>query len=145
MAGEVIAMHATDPTLTVAVMPSTPAGSIIAELEAAGIDVVKVSAGTFAAACGAFYDAVIGTEGTETHPAVAPKVRHREGPANSPDVRAALAVAGRRSVGTGWVWSSPREVDLTALVAVTIAYGLLPAAVPPDLVYAGSYIDLEDY
>jgi hypothetical protein len=130
LAAELKAMHTLDPSLQIALMPSDPAGSVVVELEAFGVEVLKVGAQAFAGHCGSFFDAVMGQPATDGNPATPPSVRHREGPSDAPDVRASLIAAARRSIGTGWVWSCAADADISALRAVTLAHGLLPAAAP---------------
>ncbi|MGI5232871.1 terminase large subunit domain-containing protein [Actinoallomurus sp. CA-142502] len=89
-----------------------PAGSLIAPLEAAGIEVVKPSARDVMQACGQFYDAVCDSG----------ELRHRgQAPLN-----AALAGAAKRPLGDGWAWNRRGlSVDISPLVAVTnAAWGL---------------------
>ncbi len=91
----------------VVVDPTGPAGSLIAPLEAAGVEVVKPSVRDMTQACGAFYDAV--TERT---------VRYVPRPA----LDAAVAGARQRLLGDAWAWSRRAvSVDISPLVAVTLA------------------------
>lgn len=89
--------------------PRSPAGSLIPELEDAGVGVVRVSAGEYAQACGMFHDGIV--ECT---------VRH------DGDARVTAAVAGaRKRSGTdgAWMWDRRNtSVDITPLVAVTLAH-----------------------
>jgi hypothetical protein len=91
----------------VVVDPTGPAGSLIAPLEAAGVEVVKATARDATQACGQLYDAV--TEGT---------LRHLD----QPMLNAALAGARRRDLGDAWAWARKGlSVDISPLVAVTLA------------------------
>lgn len=93
-----------------------PAGSLVAELEARRVKVDVVSLGDYAKACGALVDAVSNE-----------RLRHRG------QVELADAVAGckERQVGDVWVWSrSSSRVDISPLVAVTLAWGRLPRPTP---------------
>ena len=84
-----------------------PAGSLIAPLEAAGVEVLKPSARDAAQACGAFYDA-----------AVQGDLRHL----NQPELNTALAGAKRRDLGDAWAWARKNvSVDISPLVAATLA------------------------
>lgn len=85
----------------------SPAGSFIDELEAAGVNVLKLSTREVAAACGRFYD----------------RMADRQIEVRSDDVldRAATA-ARRRQTGDAWLWSRKDAADdLSPLVALTLA------------------------
>jgi hypothetical protein len=84
-----------------------PAGSLIAPLEAAGVEVVRPSAGDAARACGALYDAA--TDGSLRY-------------APHPALDAAVAGAERRQLGDAWAWSRrASSVVISPLVACTLA------------------------
>lgn len=84
-----------------------PAGSLLAPLEAAGVEVVKPTAREAAQACGQLFDAVAEQQ-----------IRHLDqAPLNS-----ALAGARRRPLGDGWAWDRRDvSIDISPLVAVTLA------------------------
>lgn len=84
----------------VALHPGHAAGSMLPDLEKAGITVQKVTTGDYTRGCGAFYDAV--------------RARRLRYPAPQPELTAALKVAQRRFVGEAWRWSGD---GITALVA----------------------------
>jgi len=94
----------------VAVDPNGPAGHVCAELEAAGVTVLKVAAGEMGRACGSLHSRVSeGRVGVYRGPLVA-------------DLNA--AVSGARTVAKGdvWVWARrDLSVDVSPLVAVTLA------------------------
>ena len=84
-----------------------PAGSLIPDLEQAGLTVHAVTAREMVDACGQFYDSV--TEG---------KVRIRR----HPKLDEAAAGAVRRSVGDAWAWTRKNATtDVCPLVAATLA------------------------
>lgn len=84
-----------------------PAGSLISDLETAGLDVVPVNAQVMVEACGQFYDAVIG--GT---------VRIRQ----HIKLDEAAAGAAKRRVGDAWAWArKSADADISPLVALTLA------------------------
>jgi len=84
-----------------------PAGSLIAPLEAAGVEVLKPSARDAAQACGQLYDAAINGH-----------LRHLDQPA----LNTALAGARRRELGDAWAWTRKNtSVDISPLVATTLA------------------------
>lgn len=86
-----------------------PAGSLIAALEAAGIEVVKPSGREVGQACGQLYDAVMADE---------PKLRHL----GQAELSVALAGARKRPLGDAWAWARKSvNVDLSPLVAATLA------------------------
>jgi hypothetical protein len=91
----------------VVVDPTGPAGSLIAPLEAAGVEVVKPSAREAAHAAGDLFDAV--AEAT---------MRYRPRPA----LDAAVAGARQRPLGDGFAWARKGlSVDICPLVALTLA------------------------
>jgi hypothetical protein len=86
---------------------SGPAGSLIPELERAGVTVVPVSAPEYAAACGMIYDAV--AEQTLRHLA-------------DPRLAAAIRGATQRPMSDRWAWSRRNSsVDISPLVSCTLA------------------------
>lgn len=88
-----------------------PAGSLVAPLEAAGIELTKPTTREAAHAAQAFYDAVTPAEGD-------PVLRHRD----QPELNAALAGALKREMGDMWLWARKGlSVDISPLVAVTLA------------------------
>ncbi|WP_219825742.1 hypothetical protein [Nonomuraea typhae] len=95
----------------VVIDPAGPAGSLIAEVEASGVEVVKPSAREHAQACGQLYDAVMPSQGE-------PTLRHLgQLPLNT-----ALAGARKRDLGDAWAWARKGvSVDISPLVAVTLA------------------------
>jgi hypothetical protein len=94
--------------------PSGPAGSLIADAEAAGLELVKPSVREIAQACGLFYDAA----GANPEVKDPPWLRHL----NDHDLNAALAGARQRDLGDAWLWlRKGLLVDLSPLVAVTLA------------------------
>lgn len=104
---------------TVAVLPGSAAGSAVAALEAAMVKLEKVSGQAFGGYCGAFIDAFNGPS---------PTAFHREGPQNASRFRTALKSARLRTAGTVQVWACDPASDITALVAATLAFGVLPMA-----------------
>lgn len=85
-----------------------PAASLVDEIEALRVEVVRPNVREVVQACGRFYDAVMDS-GT---------LRHN----GHPDLDAAVAGAVKRDLGDGWAWDrkSP-EVDISPLVACTLA------------------------
>lgn len=100
----------------VALDPGGPAGSLVAEFEAAGLELAATKARDVAAACGALYDAVV--RPPEAPEGWAPSVRHIP----HPGLSSALAGAGKRPLGDAWAWDRKgASVDISPLVAVTLA------------------------
>lgn len=90
-----------------AFVTGSPAASLRADFEAAGVRLVEVSVKDHAEACGAFYDAVM--QG---------RVRHLGQPA----LNIAVQGADRRFSGDSWSWSRRASTtDICPLVAVTLA------------------------
>lgn len=93
-----------------------PAGSLIAPLEAAGVEVVKPTARDYAQACGSLYDAVVPpANAAEDWTAT---LRHLD----QAPLNAALAGAAKRDLADLWAWARRgASVDISPLVAVTLA------------------------
>lgn len=93
--------------VAVALDPAGPAGSLLADLERAGVAVTLVGSRDHASACGALFDAV--TQRTLAH-------------LDDDALNAAVQGARRRSLGDAWAWDRKRsDVDISPLVAVTLA------------------------
>ena len=100
----------------VALDPGGPAGSLVADFEAAGIELTTTKARDVAAASGGLYDAVV--RPPDAAEGWAPSVRHIPHPALS----AALSGASKRPLGDAWAWNRRGvSVDISPLVAVTLA------------------------
>ena len=98
--------------------PAGPAGSLLSALEAQGVSVRSMSFREHAQSCGAFYDAVKDKA-----------VRHL------PDelLLDALSGASKRISGDVWLWSRKSStVDISPLVAVTLAFGALSSGAAPE-------------
>lgn len=101
--------------------PSGPAGALLPELAAVGIEPRQMSTRDLGQACEAFAAAV-----------AAGRVRHL----GDPLLLRAIRGAGRRTIGDGlWAWSRRRsEADICPLVAATAAFwglSVLPPVEPP--------------
>ncbi|HEY2301027.1 MAG TPA: hypothetical protein VGH66_04005 [Acidimicrobiales bacterium] len=91
----------------------SPAYSLLIDLRALSVKAETTGAREYAAACGQFYDAVVGGE-----------VRHLDQPVLNGAVRAAR----KRVLGDAWAWARRSGGDVSPLVAVTLArYGLVKA------------------
>jgi hypothetical protein len=102
----------------VALDASGPAGSLVADFDDAEIGLTMPKAREAAGACGALYDAVV--RPPDAAEDWASTLRHIPHPALS----AALAGAGKRSLGSGGAWGWDRRgvsVDISPLVAATLA------------------------
>jgi hypothetical protein len=85
-----------------------PAGSLVAPLEAAGVEVVKPTTKARAAADSGFYDAVTDSRSLRYVP--------------RPALDAAVAGAATRPLGDSWAWARKGlSVDICPLVAVSLA------------------------
>lgn len=93
----------------VVVDAGSPAGSLLADLQSARVDVVLTSTRDYAQACGGFFDAVDGGF-----------VRHR----GQAELDEAVLGAQRRPLGDAWAWArkASTSVDISPLVAVTLAH-----------------------
>jgi phage terminase large subunit-like protein len=97
---------------------SGEAGSLIAPLEAAGLEVVKPTLREATQACGLFVEAA----------ADSGKLRHL----GQPDLSLALAGARKREISDAWLWARKGlSVDISPLVAVTLALWGAQTAKPP--------------
>lgn len=110
---------------------SGPAGSMVADLERAGLSVQALAPKEIVAASATFFDAVLQqTVRVRTHAAL--------------DV--AVAGATRRPVGDAWAWARrSAQVDVSPLVAATLAYAAARVDVtpsgPPRVVLLDDYLD----
>lgn len=96
----------------VVIDPRSPAGSLIEDVEALGIEVLKTSAQDIARACGAMYDAVCPAEGE-------PTLQHRD----QAELNTAVSAAQKRDLGDSWAFSRKLSIlaDISPLMAVTLA------------------------
>ncbi len=93
-----------------------PAGSLAADFEEAGIELVNPKARELAAACGQLYDAVV--RPPDAADDWKPTARHIPHPALS----SALAGAAKRPLGDSWAWDRRgASVDISPLTTVTLA------------------------
>lgn len=89
--------------------PGSPAGSLIAELQEAGVEPLLTSTRDVGQACGAFFDLVRDN-----------KLRHMD----DPKLNLALGSARKRPLGDSGAWAWHRKdsaTDITPLVAATLA------------------------
>jgi len=108
----------------IVIAPSGPASSLIAEAEAAGLEILKPGVPDVAAASGAFYDAS-GANSEVDEPAT---LRHL----GQPVLDLGVAGAVRRNLGDRWLWDQEAaSVDISPLVAVTLALWGAQTAKPP--------------
>lgn len=101
---------------------ASPAASLIDELRARGVDVAEVHLKEMARSCGALLDAV---------------TNHRLRHLDQASLSNAVSGAKKRTVGDVWAWARQSSaVDITPLVAVTLAFGGLntPAKSSPAVV-----------
>jgi hypothetical protein len=95
------------PNVGVVLDPAGPAGSLVPEFQARGVDLALTTTRDFAHACAAFADAV-----NEQ------RVRH----IGQEQLSAAVAGARRRPLGEAWAWTrKDTSVDLSPLVGATLA------------------------
>jgi hypothetical protein len=85
----------------------SPAASLLDELARHKVKVTTTAARDMAAACGTFYDAVMGD-----------LVRHTD----QPQVNLALSMGRKRALGDAWAWNRKNAAsDITPIVACTLA------------------------
>ncbi|QIS21267.1 hypothetical protein [Nocardia terpenica] len=90
-----------------AVVVDGPAATVVPELDALNVPVIKTAVSEFAVACGLFFDYVM--TGALRHP-------------NQPILNAAIDVARTRPIGDLWAWSrKDAAADITPVVACTLA------------------------
>lgn len=89
------------------------AGSLWDELEAAGLNLLPLTAREYAQACGAFHSSVVPRGGS------VPEFVHN----NDPSLTSAVSGAVKREIADLWAWDKRNSsVDISPLVAVTNAY-----------------------
>lgn len=100
--------------------PAGPAGALLPELGAVGIEPRQLSTRDLGQACEAFSSAV-----------TAQAVRHL----GDPVLARAIAAAGRRDIGDGlWAWSRRKSsADICPLVGATVAHWGLSVVPPPKV------------
>ena len=99
-----------------------PAGSLMADLVAAGVEVVDVSASEHAKACGMLFDAFTGAGSVDEQGEPLRTVRH----IGQPDLLSAIRGAKKRRLSDAWAWDRKTSGgNIAPLVAVTLAYGAL--------------------
>jgi phage terminase large subunit-like protein len=88
--------------------PASPVGREKAALEAAGVELNLPTLRDVTQAAGSLYTAVMGD---------VPYLRHFD----QPELNAAVAAAQKRSLGDAWTWTRKGTVDISPLVAATLA------------------------
>lgn len=98
--------------VAVALDAGSPAGSLVAAFDEAGIELTMPTTRQVGQACGALYDAVVPQDGQMSTMRVRPH----------PALTAAVSGAARRPMGDAWAWNRRGAgVDISPLVAVTLA------------------------
>lgn len=101
------------------VLEKSPAAGVVQALRSAGVPIVEVKDADYVRACASLQDGVING-----------RLRHID----QNQLNAAVAGADIRPVGDAWAWSRKAStVDITPLVAVTLAFGV---QTPSSLVFA---------
>ena len=111
-----------------------PAGSLVAEVEEAGIELTKPTFRDVAAAAGAFYDGISGLPAPDPETGVMGRdpriIRHRA----QADLTAAVAAALKRTLSTAWAWDQiAATADITPLIGASNAlwaYSTRPVETP---------------
>lgn len=100
----------------VAVDPSSPAGSLITDLIAEGVEPVLISTREMTQACGLFYDMTSADDESDR------RIRH----IGQPRLSMAVDAGRKRQVQDAWAWHRRDATsDISPLVAVTLANHLL--------------------
>ena len=89
---------------------------MIPALTAQGVKVIEIGSREYGAACGNFYDAVVGKD-DQGKPV--PRLVHR----GQVGLRAAVEAGRQRTLGDAWAWHRrTSRSDITPLVAATLAF-----------------------
>lgn len=105
----------------VVVQGAGPAGSLIVDLERAGLTVIPASGVDVRAACGAFYDAIAGKTA---------RIRRKL------KLDQAAAAAVKKPSGDAWVFDRRQGGDITPLYAVVLARWAAAVPADPHLIFA---------
>jgi hypothetical protein len=93
-----------------------PAGSLMEDLEAAGVTVTPIGMSEYVNACADLFDAVNAKEVTH---------------GDYPELNQAVSAATKRRVGDRWAWAR-RDGDISMLEAVTLAHAAARPSVYED-------------
>lgn len=105
--GRIVELTTKWPHCAVVIDAAGPAGSLVAPLLEAGVNILTTSTRELTQSCGMFYDAV--AQG---------QLRHMD----DPRLNAAILTARKRPLGDAWAWHrKDPTVDISPLVAVTLA------------------------
>lgn len=109
LVAEVTRLHKAHRPVTVVLDRKGPAGRLVPDLVAAGVELLHPTYDEVAQAAGVFYDAVAGD---------APSLRHYD----QPELDTAVAAAVKRPLGDAWTWHRrDTAADISPLEAVTLA------------------------
>jgi len=98
---------------------SGPASSLMADLEAEGVEVLKASQQDYQRACGAFYDGIAGRKAPDGQDSR--DIRHA-GSKELVDVLTASVRSGqKRAIGDTWTWDRDIDADSSPVEAATCA------------------------
>ncbi len=92
--------------LGIVIRPGSPAGSLLPDLAAVGIEAMQPGTTAVVQGCGAFYDAVMG---------------HKLWHIDQQPLTVAVGRATTKSMAGAWAWDYTSGVDITPLVSVTLA------------------------
>lgn len=114
----VLQLHAKWGGMPFVIDSGAAASSLIGELEGEGVNVIPINMRQYGQACGSFYDAV--QDSTIAH-------------LGDARLQAAVDGATKRKLGEQWAWNRRSDVDITPLVACTLArYALVSGLTAPD-------------
>jgi hypothetical protein len=107
MPARLLELHEKWRPCAVVIDPKRQANTLIPGLEVAGVEVTKTTARDMAQSCGQLFSAVTDSE----------SLRHL----SQPDLDSSLARATKRELEGAWAWDGRTGVDISPLVAVTLA------------------------
>ena len=113
--------------MAVTLDPAGPAGALLAELTQAKVPVTGTTGRAYGQACGAFLDAV-----------TSKRLAHRHERALDDAVSGAI----KRFTGDHFIWDRKAGIDISPLVAATLARWAFTAA-PPES--SPGFVDLSDF
>lgn len=114
---KLVALKADWKPVGIALNPATATGSLIPDLEAAGVEPVPILGREEAQACGAFFDAILDR-----------RIRH----GNQPVLNIAVEQATKRPVGDMWVWHRRTAADISPLNGATMAHHVITTVPLPS-------------
>lgn len=125
----------------VVVVASGPAGSLIPDLEAAGVEVVRASQQDYQRACGGFYDGISGRRDPDPEAPDPRNIRYAGSKEHVDALTDAVKAGVKRQIGDTWVWDRDVGEDGSPVEAFTCAlWGhSVHGHQPPEQPFFGSW------